>query len=111
VSSIRDRWNNAVRVGEEKSARAILDARQKAVYAAQGLQSVTDEELIATAPARTSLSHPDHEMEMQRRLKDSIDALTLETRRARWWALWCAVAIGALTVALIMLTVVLVGRS
>jgi hypothetical protein len=68
---------------------------------------MTDEELISAAEARTSLSHPYHEMEMQRRLKDSIDALALETRRARWWAFWGTVAIVLLTAVLIALTVVL----
>jgi hypothetical protein len=72
---------------------------------------MTDEELISAAEARTSLSHPYHEMEMQRRLKDSIDALTLETCRARWWAFWGAVATGVLTVALVALTVVLAVRG
>jgi hypothetical protein len=60
---------------EEKSARAARAARQKTVAAAHALQSMTDEELISAAEARTSLSHPYHEIEMQRRLKDSIDAL------------------------------------
>jgi len=40
-------------------------------------------------------------MEMQRRLKDSIEGLTRETARARWWAFWgSAAAITALTVVL-----------
>ena len=54
----------------------------------RGLQGLTDDELIAQAPTRSSLSHPHHEMEMQRRLKDSIEKLTKETARARWWAFW-----------------------
>ena len=69
--------------------------------AARRLQELTDDELIARAPAKTSLSHPHHEMEMQRRLKDSIEGLTRETARARWWAFWgSAAAITALTVVL-----------
>jgi hypothetical protein len=107
VHSFRDGWNNAVRAGEDKSAQAARAMRHKGVAAAHHLQSMSDEELIAAAEARTSLSHPYHEMEMQRRLKDSIDALALETRRARWWAFWGTVAIGVLTAVIIALTVVL----
>jgi len=93
----------------KRTARATREARHKAVAAAHGLQSMSDEELIA--PARTSLSHPHHEMEMQRRLRDSILALTLETCRSRWWALWGTVAIGLLTAVLIVLTVVLAMKG
>lgn len=101
-----------VRLSEEKSARAARDWQQKAVTAAHGLQSMTDEELIATAPPRNGLSsRPDHEMEMQRRLKDSIDALTEEAHRTRWWGFWGTVAIGVLTAALTALTVVLAVRA
>lgn len=55
--------------------------------------NLSDDELIAQAPARTSLSRPRHEIEMQRRLKDAIIGLTTETTKARWWAFWGAVAI------------------
>jgi hypothetical protein len=47
-------------------------------------------------------------MEMQRRLKDSIEGLTRETARARWWAFWGSAAITALTV---VLTVVLALKA
>lgn len=99
------------REGEEKNARAVRDAQQKAVAVARGLQSLTDEELIASAPALSSLSDSHHDMEMQRRLKDSIDALTWEARRARWWAFWGIVALGVLTAVLIALTVVTAVRG
>jgi hypothetical protein len=112
VPSIRDKWNNAVRLGEEKSARAARASQQKAVTTVHGLQGMTDEELIAAAPPRNSLSsRSDHEMEMQRRLKDSINALTEEARRTRWWGFWGTVALGVLTTALIALTIVLAVRA
>jgi hypothetical protein len=69
VSSLREWWNNAGRASEQKAARAAGGARQNAIAKINRLRALTDDELIADAPARTSLSHPDHEMEMQRRLK------------------------------------------
>jgi hypothetical protein len=48
-------------------------------------------------------------MEMQRRLKDSIDALTTETTRGRISAARWAAAI-TLTLVLIVLTAVLIAR-
>ena len=48
---------------------------------------------------------------MQRRLKDSIEQLTKETARARWWAFWGSVAIAALTIVLVVLTIVLVLKA
>jgi hypothetical protein len=86
-------------------------ARERGVSAVRSLQELADDELIAQAPARTSLSHPHHEMEMQRRLKDSIDRLTRETARARWWAFWGSAAIAALTVVLVVLTIVLALKA
>jgi hypothetical protein len=50
-------------------------------------------------------------MEMQRRLKDSIMELTRETARARWWAFWAALAIVALTLVLVALTIVLANKA
>jgi hypothetical protein len=44
----------------------------------EGLAALSDDELIAAAEARTSLSHPYHEMEMQRRLKSAVEDLTAE---------------------------------
>ena len=57
------------------------------------------------------MAFPWHEMEMQRRLKDSIERLTAETSLARWWAFWRTVTIGLLTLVLIALTVILAVRS
>jgi hypothetical protein len=86
----------------DAQARQRLVATQRKVG---GLASLSDGELIAAAQARTSLSYPYHEMEMQRRLKDSVDALAAEMRRARWWAFWGTAVIVVLTVALIVLAV------
>ena len=90
---------------EQRAAEERLDRQIR------GLASLSDEQLMARAPARTPAAFPWHEMEMQRRLKDSIEALTKETTRARWWAFWGTGAIVALTLALVALTVVLAVRS
>jgi hypothetical protein len=90
---------------ERRVAKERLDRRIR------GLAALSDEQLIADAPANNTFSYPWHEMEMQRRLKDSIDALVTESRRTRWWGFWGTVAIAALTVVLIALTVVLAVRS
>lgn len=76
-----------------EAERAAVDARPHARM--RRLASLTDEQLIIEAPASAPVSFAWHEMEMQRRLKDSIEALTRETSRARWWAFWGTVAIGA----------------
>jgi hypothetical protein len=81
VFSIREWWADAQRVGERKAARAGEDARRRAVVHVNRLQALTDDELIVSAPAKTSLSTPDHEMEMRRRLKDAILAQIAESRR------------------------------
>lgn len=109
--TIREWWDAKGRAYERKTARATAAARQQGVSAVRGLRELTDDELIAQSPARTSLSQPHHEMEMQRRLKDSIQALTKETARARWWAFWGSAAIAALTVVLVVLTVVLALKA
>jgi hypothetical protein len=109
--TIRDWWSAKSRAVEENNARRAVAARQWGVAAARGLRDLSDDELIAQAEARTSLSHPYHEMEMQRRLKDSIQALTNETAKARWWAFWGSVAIGALTLVLVALTIVLALKA
>ena len=99
--TIRDWWNARVRASEQKAARASLAAREQIDSNARGVQALTDDELIAQAPARTSFSHPRHEMEMQRRLKDSIEALTKETAKARRWSLGESAVIATLTVVLV----------
>jgi hypothetical protein len=109
--TIQEWWDAKVRANQQRTARAIAAARQQGVSAVRSLQELTDDELIAQAPARSSLSHPHHEMEMQRRLKDAIVALTTETTKARWWAFWGAIAIGVLTLVLVALTIVLALKT
>ena len=111
VSSVREWWSNADAAREQKAARAADIARRRGVANVNRLRALTDDELITDAPARTSLSHPDHEMEMERRLKDSIQALTAETTKARVWAAWGAAVIAVLTFVVIVLTVVLIKRG
>lgn len=105
--NIRDWWDAKGRAVGEKNARLAAAVRDQGIAAARGLRDLSDDELIAQAEARTSLSHPYHEMEMQRRLKDAIVGLTMESTKARWWAFWGVVAIGALTLVLVALTIVL----
>jgi hypothetical protein len=111
VPSSGERWKNAQRPNERKAALAADVARQAAAARINGLRALTDDELIASAPARTSFSHPDHERELQRRLKDSIWALEAETVKARIWAAWGAAVLGALTLALVALTIVLALKN
>jgi hypothetical protein len=108
--TIRERWKARGRAIAEKNARDRAAAIRRGVSAVRGLRELTDDELIAQA-APPRLSPPRHEMEMQRRLKDSIEALTTETAKARWWAFWGSVVIGALTVVLVALTVVLALKA
>jgi hypothetical protein len=109
--SVRPWWDAKGRAFEEKNAREAAAYRERAVSGVRSLRDLSDDELIAASPARSSLSHPHHEMEMQRRLKDSIEALTKETAKARWWAFWGSVVIGALTVVLVALTIVLALKA
>jgi hypothetical protein len=111
VFSVREWWSNAGRAADQKAARAAEAAHQRAIAKVNRLRDLTDDELITDAPARTSLSRPDHEMEMQRRLKDAILAQIAESRKGRIWGAWGAVAIAALTVVLIVLTLVLIERG
>jgi hypothetical protein len=89
--------------------RQAWDARRQ--QRLEGLAGLSDEELIAAAEARTSLSHPYREMEMQRRLKAAIEDLTAESARARRSAFWIGAILVALTMVLVALTVVLAVRA
>jgi hypothetical protein len=109
--SIKAIMRDGARRTEEKQ-RALdthLAAQRRTV--AQELAALSDEELITTAEARTSLSHPYHEMEMQRRLKVAIQEQTAESVRARRAANRIGVALVVLTVVLVVLTIVLAARS
>lgn len=96
---------------EEKQQAAEVHAAAQRRTVAQKLAALSDEELITTAEARTSLSQPLHEMEMQRRLKVAMQEQTAESARARRAANRIGAALILLTVALVALTVVLAVRS
>ena len=83
--SIREWWSNAQRASEQKVAAAADAARQNDTAMVNHPRRLTDDELIAAAEARTSMSHPYHEMEMQRRLKDATLAQIAESRKGRIW--------------------------
>lgn len=91
--------------GRQKIRRERLDKRIR------GLAKLSDEQLIAEVPANNTWSYPWHEMEMQRRLKDAIQAQTKEAARSRVWAAWGSAVIALLTLALVGLTVVLAVRN
>jgi uncharacterized Zn finger protein len=108
---VRDWWDAKVRAGEQKAERAAAVARQQGVSNVRGLRGLTDDELIAQAPARTGLSQPHHEMEMQRRLKDAIVELTTEARRSRRSSDRWSLIIVVLTAVIVALTVVLALKA
>jgi hypothetical protein len=110
--SLRDRWNAAVRDGEEKGRQLARQAHQQQLSKAQRLRGMSDDEVIGSVSSSTSFGyHPRNEMEMQRRLKDSIEALTAESRRARIWAAWGSGILAALTLVLGALTIVLAMKA
>jgi len=84
------------------------DVQAMNVDGVRQLADLSDAELIATDP---SIPSTRNQMEMQRRLKVAIEALTAETVLGRKVATWLAVIIAALTAALVALTVVLAVRS
>jgi hypothetical protein len=88
VSSFTEWWSNAQRTRAQKVAAATDAARQHDAAMVNHLRGLTDDELIAAAEARTSLSHPYHEIEMQRRLKDATLAQVAESRKGRIWGAW-----------------------
>jgi len=108
---LREWWEAKVRAGEQQAARDAEAGRERRVSRIRGLRELTDDELIALSPARSSLSYAHNEMEMQRRLKDSIEALTAETAKARRWSLGESAVIAALTVVLVVLTIVLALKA
>ena len=99
--------NDGARIAEAER----LAAEQRLDKRIRDLAALSDEELMAKAPARTPFAFPWHEMEMQRRLKDSIEELTKETAKARWWAFGGSVVIGLLTLVLVALTIVLALKA
>jgi hypothetical protein len=88
----------------------------------QDRQQVSDADLIATAPG---IPGPQHEMEMQRRLKEAIGELTGELVKFRTasdeaasrmerltsWLVGFTIALTILTVVVVILTAVLLGKG
>jgi hypothetical protein len=111
VFSIREWWSNAQRAGEQKAVAAADAARQNDAAMVNHLRGLTDDELIAAAEALTSMSHPYHEMEMQRRLKDTTLAQIAESRRGRIWGAWSTTVMALLAIVGIALTVVLIKHG
>jgi hypothetical protein len=109
--TLRGRLGARVRANQQKAAVARVAASERRLSRVLGLREMTDDELILRSPARSSLSYAHEEMEMQRRLKDSVEALTRETAKARWWAFWGSVVIGVLTLVLVALTIVLALKA
>jgi hypothetical protein len=97
-----------LRARHAKNEQWRRDVQAMHVDGVRQLADLSDAELIANDPNVPSARH---QMEMQRRLKVAIEALTAETVLGRKVATWLAVIIAALTAALVALTVVLAVRS
>ncbi len=104
TSRIRS-WLRARHTKNEQFRRAV---RARNVDSIRGLSDLSDVELIATDP---SIPGAKHQMEMQRRLKVAMEALTAETVRGRKVSTWLATIIAALTAVGVALTIVLAVRS
>jgi len=98
-------WLRARKAKNEQFRR---DVQAMNVDGVRQLADVSDIELIATD---TSIPSARNQMEMQRRLKVAIEALTAETILGRKAANRAAVMIVGLTAVLVALTVVLAVRS
>jgi hypothetical protein len=98
-------WLRA-RHGKQEEWRRAIEAMH--VDGVRQLADISDEELIATDH---SIPSSRNQMEMQRRLKVAIEALTAETVLGRKAANRAAVMIVGLTAVLVALTVVLAVRS
>jgi hypothetical protein len=98
-------WLRARHANNERFRQAVQAMNVDGV---RGLSELSDVEFVATDP---SIPGAKHQMEMQRRLKAAIDALTVETVRGRKVSTWLAVIIAALTAVGVALTVVLAVRS
>lgn len=105
-------WLRERKRREEQWRRAV-DAQHLDGVRQRG--QLSDEELIARAPG---FPGPGYQMEMERRLKDAIKDLTIQTVAARRSAdraasrlVWLTVVLVVLTGALVALTVVLAMRG
>lgn len=89
------------------------------------LAQLSDEDLIAVTPANTSLSRPLPQMEMDRRLKNAVEALTGELvtfressdaaagklERLTRWLIGFTIVLVILTLAVVLLTAVLAAKG
>jgi hypothetical protein len=107
-SGIKTWWANAQRVGEQKAAAAADAAHKRAIAGINSLRDLPDDELISKVGPRNTFSYPHEEMEMQRRLKDAIEANTREGAAGRRAANRIGWILIALTLALVALTIVLI---
>ena len=99
VTSRVQSWLRARHTKNEQFRQAV---RAMNVDRVRGLSDLSDVELIATDP---SIPGSKHQMEMQRRLKVAIEALTVETIRGRKVGTWLAVIGVVLTAVLVVVAV------
>jgi hypothetical protein len=113
------------RLSRVERAQEIGDRLAQQAEKIRELARLSDDELIAQTPANTSLSRPLPQMEMSRRLKDAVEALTAELvmfressdaaarhsdtaagklARLTWVIIVLTVAVAGLTAALVLLT-------
>jgi hypothetical protein len=97
-----------LRARDAKNEQWRRDVQAMHVDGVRQLADLSDAELIANDP---NIPGARHQMEMQRRLKVAIEALTVETVLGRKAANRAAVMIVGLTAVLVALTVVLAVRS
>jgi hypothetical protein len=69
--------------GLSKAERQVQARLAQQAEEIRQLSRMSDEELIAQTPGNTSFSRPLPQMEMSRRLKDAVEALTAETIKSR----------------------------
>ena len=109
--NLKDRFEARIQRGQANLDRQDAEFQQQRLARISSLQTLSDEELIAQAENLHGCNQPHHQMEMQRRLKNSVIGLTTQAERARWWAFWGTMVLVVLTVVLVALTVVLALRA
>jgi hypothetical protein len=110
-TSIRERWTRAQRAGEQKASADAGAAHKRYVAQINDLRELPDDELIAKIGPRNTFTAPHAEMEMQRRLKDAIEANTREGAAGRRAANRIGWILIVLTLVLVALTVVLIKHG
>ncbi len=91
-----------LRARHAKNEQWRRDVHARDVDGVRQMANISDAELIATD---VSIPSARNQMEMQRRLKVAIEALTVETIRGRKVATWLAVIGVALTAVLVVVAV------